>query len=77
MNCEILYPFNGEIIESYLMSKSLIALYSIGSTSLLFSKLFFNKNAYCVIFKNIKFHPSVYKLEHLIYKKYKVEIIKI
>ena len=57
-----------------LLSKSLIAVYSVGSTSLLYAKMIFNIESYFILINSKYFHPSAFLRYKNIFTKFNFKI---
>ena len=83
LNCKILKNINNILLEEYIANYNVKAIYSLGSTSLLFSKIFFNIPSYYIDVNNFKRGNKNYnykifrKNEYLIFKKLGVKKIEI
>ncbi len=77
LNCSF-FDYGDQVLgEVELCNRYLTAVYSVGSTSLLYAKSLFNIDSYFIDIRNEKTHKSAYKKFHHILKPLNVNIITI
>jgi len=77
LECKIYEYQNKSIADIELLNKNLKAVYSVGSTSLLYAKKIFNLDSYLIDFRNEHGHPSAYKKAYYLAKKFEIHIITV
>jgi len=77
INCQVYdYEHNFSKLpgEFMLLSKSLIAVYSVGSSSLFYAKMIFNIESYFILINSKYFHPSAFLKYKNIFTKFNFKI---
>ena len=77
INCQVYdYEYNFSRLpgEFMLLSKSLIAVYSVGSSSLFYAKMIFNIESYFILINSKYFHPSAFLKYKNIFTKFNFKI---
>ena len=70
LDCEIYDYQSTSIADVELSNKNLKAVFSVGSTSLLYAKKIFNLDSYLIDLRNENGHPSGYKKAYYLAKKH-------
>ena len=77
LNCS-LFDYGDQVLgEIELCNRHLTAVYSVGSTSLLYAKSLFNIDSYFIDIRNEKTHKSAYKKYYDILKPFDLNIVNI
>ncbi len=77
LNCQVYDYDERNIGEVELCNKHLKAVYSVGSTSLLYAKALFDKESYLIDIRKEPVHPSAYEKYFTITRGFGIESIKL
>lgn len=77
LGCSIYDYDTNSLFEVELLNPSLEAVYSAGSTSLLYGKVLFGIDSYLIDLRDFNLHPTTFEVLYKICKRYKIKIINV
>jgi len=77
LDCSVFGHDDVNIIDISLYNKSIKAVYSVASTSLLYAKKIFNLDSYWIDIRSKQVHPSAYEKVSYLSKRYNIESLSI
>ena len=77
LNCNIFGFSDNQLFELQMADQSFEAVYSVGSTSLLYAKVLFNINAYLIDMRGYNLHPTAFDMYYDVCTRYGVKVVSV